>query len=326
MIYNLIGTILMVFFFGFCIFIHEFGHLLMARAMRLFVQSFSIGFGPVLWKKVYRGIEYRLSLIPFGGYVMIPQLEPTDHPTKKDGSPLPSATPFERIMTAFAGPLANIISAFLISFVVFAIGDYREKVDPNGVEVGEVPQVFKFNGKEYEVPESKAGLRAGDIITAVNGTKITRGQRQLIREIIFAPHGKVVLDILRDGKPLQISYKLKPHPDPRFRGVGMPFFKCVRKTIIYELVAVDPAQNEPSPAARAGLKKDDVVVEVNGQRVISPGWLVEYLHNLNPDPEKKPYQAALFTIKRKANGAWRELQVKVEPAAATVKDPKTGAE
>ena len=62
--------------FSLAIFIHEFGHFLAARWRGLKVNAFSIGFGPVLWKKEVNGVEWRLSAIPFGGYVAIPDVDP----------------------------------------------------------------------------------------------------------------------------------------------------------------------------------------------------------------------------------------------------------
>ena len=56
--------------------IHEFGHFIAALKLGLRVEAFSIGFGPVLWKKKVNGVEYRLSAIPLGGYVSIPDVDP----------------------------------------------------------------------------------------------------------------------------------------------------------------------------------------------------------------------------------------------------------
>ena len=86
-----IHFLLMIFFFGFCIFIHEFGHLLAALWCKLHIERFSIGFGKPIWKKVIKGVEYRLSWLPFGGYVALPQMEPSDTPMTSEGEELPEA-------------------------------------------------------------------------------------------------------------------------------------------------------------------------------------------------------------------------------------------
>lgn len=62
---------------GFTVFIHELGHYLSARILGLVIDSFSIGFGPAIWKKKHRDVVYKIGIIPFGGYVALPQLDPS---------------------------------------------------------------------------------------------------------------------------------------------------------------------------------------------------------------------------------------------------------
>ena len=69
-------VILCVLFFSLAIAIHEFGHFIVALKLGLKVERFSIGFGPAIVKKTWRGVEYRISWIPLGGYVMIPDVDP----------------------------------------------------------------------------------------------------------------------------------------------------------------------------------------------------------------------------------------------------------
>ena len=78
----------MVFFFGFCIFIHELGHFLAAKWRGLHVIAFSIGFRKI-WSKKIGGVEYRIGWIPFGGYVEIPQVDASGEALDEDGKPLP---------------------------------------------------------------------------------------------------------------------------------------------------------------------------------------------------------------------------------------------
>ena len=63
--------------FSLAIFIHEFGHYLSARLLGLQVDAFAIGFGPAIWKRRVGGIDYKIGCIPFGGYVALPQLDPS---------------------------------------------------------------------------------------------------------------------------------------------------------------------------------------------------------------------------------------------------------
>lgn len=121
----ILKIVFIVFFFGFCVFIHEFGHLLVALWQGLHVETFSVGMGPKLWGFKYKGVEYVISWLPFGGYVSLPQLDPTDTPATSDGKSLPHAKPFARAMTAFAGPLFNILFGFILAAIMWGAGLWR---------------------------------------------------------------------------------------------------------------------------------------------------------------------------------------------------------
>ncbi len=118
----ILKVIFIVFFFGFCVFIHEFGHLVVALWQGLHVEKFSIGMGPKIWGFHWRGVEFVVSWLPFGGYVSLPQLDPTDHPETSDKKPLPFAGPRQRALTAFAGPLFNVLFGFLLAFIFWGVG------------------------------------------------------------------------------------------------------------------------------------------------------------------------------------------------------------
>ena len=88
--------VLCVLLFSLAIAIHEFGHFIAALKLGLRVERFSIGFGPAIWKKTIKGVEYRLSWIPLGGYVSIPDVDPEG--TKAlEGGESETAAPRERI-------------------------------------------------------------------------------------------------------------------------------------------------------------------------------------------------------------------------------------
>ena len=74
LLYDVYFIFVALFALGFTIFIHELGHFLAARKRGLVIKRFSIGFGPKIFGWTRNGVEYRLSAIPFGGYVALPQL------------------------------------------------------------------------------------------------------------------------------------------------------------------------------------------------------------------------------------------------------------
>ena len=117
--------------FGAAIFVHEFGHFWVALKRGLVVEEFAIGFGPIIWSKEHEGILYSIRLIPAGGFVKLPQMltseaiegKTEDKSIDTDGGgdekpepeeELPAVSPYSKILVAFAGPLMNVIFAFVI--------------------------------------------------------------------------------------------------------------------------------------------------------------------------------------------------------------------
>ena len=126
-LYTVLAIAACVLLFSFAIFIHEFGHFLAARWRGLRVDAFSIGFGPVLWKKLIKGVEWRISAIPFGGYVAIPDVDP-EGTAKAQGSEGKNsstagkkATPLDSIIVAVAGPLGNVVLAVALAVLLAVI-------------------------------------------------------------------------------------------------------------------------------------------------------------------------------------------------------------
>lgn len=96
---------------GFLIFLHELGHLLAARAVGLPVVRFSIGMGPVIFSRTFRGVEYALSLLPFGGYVLFDAESPLYE----------KADLWRKHVTALAGPAANLVTGALLYVVASSL-------------------------------------------------------------------------------------------------------------------------------------------------------------------------------------------------------------
>lgn len=199
-----------LFFFGFCIFIHEFGHLVAALWRGLYVEKFSIGFGRKLWGFTYRGVEYVVSLLPFGGYVMLPQLEPSATPRKGNGEPLPESSPLDRICAALAGPLFNLLFGFLLAAVMWKVGVW-EPAPANSCIVTGVPKIL---------PLYKDGLTLDDEIVAINGEPVSGYWDELCEELP-ASRAPLKLTINRTVKagdtrqvtPVELEYTPELNPE-----------------------------------------------------------------------------------------------------------------
>src|SRR5512135_3211788 len=96
--------------FNLLIFVHELGHFLAARWRGLRIDRFAIWFGKPVWKRKINDIEYALGWIPAGGYVALPQMatmEMIEGKSESAGQPLPPVSALDKIIVAFAGPLAS---------------------------------------------------------------------------------------------------------------------------------------------------------------------------------------------------------------------------
>ena len=160
-----------VLLFSLAIAIHEFGHFIVALKLGLRVEAFSIGFGPILWKKTVNGVEYRLSAIPLGGYVSIPDVDPEGAKAlegtgekkveKGDKPPKVRIPAWKELLVAFAGPAMNIVLAVVVAVVL--------SLAP-GARFGEVPS--KIGMVLDEGPAAEAGLMDGDTVVSVGGRAV----------------------------------------------------------------------------------------------------------------------------------------------------------
>lgn len=117
MISTLLAIIKIVFLLGFLIGIHETGHFLIAKLCKVKVNEFSIGFGPVIWRKETKETKYALRLIPLGGFV---RMEGEEEKSDNEGSFSKASVP-RRIAIVAAGAIVNIIFALIIYFILSAV-------------------------------------------------------------------------------------------------------------------------------------------------------------------------------------------------------------
>jgi len=145
---------------GVLIFFHELGHFLVARLFGVGVEKFSLGFGPRLFGKKVGLTDYRVSAIPLGGYVKMMGEDPTSEMAPED-IPLSFTHKhvFKRMLIVAAGPAFNLLLPVLIFYGIFQIsGTYILKPSIGGVQENS--------------PAHAAGLQAGDMITAIDGTPV----------------------------------------------------------------------------------------------------------------------------------------------------------
>lgn len=244
---------------GFLIFIHELGHFYAAKRCGIKVNTFSVGFGPKLIGMQRGETEYRLSWLPFGGYV---QME-GENPSEQTGAPgeFASASVGNRAFVVAAGPVVNLLFGVLVYWLVFAVGFDRDATrligGLTGMPLGETEQV-QIGWVADDGAGAAGGIMPGDTLVSVNGEPIRHFSTFQTR--VFTSANKT-LDIIveRAGEPQTLS--VKPDALPTVRGdMGKLSVVSGDETVVSDV-------REGSLAAQAGLKADDIIESINGERL-----------------------------------------------------------
>lgn len=177
---------------GVLIFVHEFGHFLLAKLMGVGVKKFSLGFGPRIVGKKIGMTEYLISAIPLGGYVKMVGESPEK---ELDESLLPLSfshkSLFKRSLIVLAGPAFNLLLSVVIFFVFFQVSGLPI-MKP---EVGEVQE---------GMPAHEAGIRTGDRVLSIDGKPVARWE-DLADLIKQSSGGPLRIEILRDNSTLLVK-------------------------------------------------------------------------------------------------------------------------
>jgi regulator of sigma E protease len=241
---------------GIMIFVHEWGHFMAAKLCGVRVDVFSLGFGPRLFGMKRGDTDYRISALPFGGYVRMAGDNPLEERTGA-GYEFLSRPRWQRVIIAIAGPAMNFVLALVILWGIF----WR---------LGIPSPVFEHQAADIvAVPQSMAttGVQPGDRIIAVNGVP-TPTWKQVYSEYEKAKPGTpITIAVSRSGANQIITATTPEHlasPDILF---GYP-----------PLAAVIAEVDAGTPADRAGLKPGDTIIAMNGKPVITWPQLVEGVH------------------------------------------------
>ena len=252
-LFDALSIILVIFAIGFCIFSHELGHFLAAKFLGLHVDAFSIGF-KAIWKKKYKGVEYRIGCIPVGGYCEIPQIDAADEtPKSADGAELRRATPRDRIITAAAGPIFNIISGALLGCIIWIWGMPQDTPKMREITVRAIDE---------KGPEYAAGLRKGDRIVKLNGKPFFCTWARFTEQLIYT-NGEIELTVERDGKRLLCRYlpRENPHAPVKLKNEHLPY------PFFLPLIPIELDPEKGGAAEKAGVRPGDRIVEIDGYGV-----------------------------------------------------------
>lgn len=254
---NLFITILaFVFALGVVIFIHELGHLLVAKLFDTRVKTFSLGFGKRLFGFERGETDYRVSLIPLGGYVALGGENPED--ATGDPREFMSKPRWQRILVYLAGPAMNVVLSVALIAVTFMIGIEMMNFSRIAPVVGNVEQ-----GSSAEA----AGLQPGDRILTADGEEIDAWQ-DLHFILTTSPERPVTLEVDRGEETF--TTQVTPAKHPRYEvGDWAGLFPDALPEVGVVL--------EGSPAERAGLQPGDQLRTMDGQPIAGTIEFIEYI-------------------------------------------------
>lgn len=186
----------------FLIIFHEFGHFIAAKIFKVKVESFSVGFGPVLFHKLIKGTDFRLSLIPLGGYCGMKgendfrkAIEENSPYIQGDKDSLYGVHPLKRAGIGFAGPLFNFFFAIfafsLINLIGYTYYSYSNKI----IIADEL----------YENTSSaarNAGLLTGDEIIEINNNLVSDFS-EIIQFVSICPDEDIKIKVKRNNQILE---------------------------------------------------------------------------------------------------------------------------
>lgn len=258
---------------GVMVLVHEFGHFVVAKWCGVRVEVFSIGFPPRLFGFRRGDTDYRISLLPLGGYVKMAGGEPGE-PRTGDPAELTSRPRWQRILISFAGPAANFVLAFLLMAGLYMT--YNEV--PNFMTGPAVTDVVPLNS-----PAWKAGVRPGDKIVVFDKVHNPTWE-QLEDRAASDANVSVPLTIERevDGQPQLIQTKLfisdpSKGSDFDFDALGLLPKKQEGPLGVRDVIDGDPA-------ARAGLKAGDKITAIDGQPIHSVDAITAWLQQSKGQP------------------------------------------
>jgi len=262
---------------GLVLFVHELGHYLAARRAGVHVEVFALGFGPRIAGFKRGGTDYRLSLLPLGGYVLVAG-ENLEGPPR--AGELMAASRRGRLLFYAGGILMNFMFALVLLPVLFGIGVPFESPVLGSVEPG---------GAAWE-----AGLRAEDRVHEVDGRSV-HGFRHLATAAALSERDQSVLVRgERNGEPFAIEVTPRWNAALNFPSLDVgPAFE----------VAVIPG----GAAAKAGLRATDLILAVDGYDVAHTPAARAALEQVGLDPEA-------VVVRYRRDGVQQDLMVPAESA------------
>jgi regulator of sigma E protease len=275
---------------GFMILIHEFGHFAVAKLLGVRVEQFAIGFGKRLIGFRKGDTDYRINLLPLGGYVKMSGENPMDERTG-DPAEFMSHSRFHRFLIAIAGPTMNILLAiFLLTTVYMVHYEYPVFLDKPAV----------IQGVKHDSPAAQAGLQPGDRIVKVDNIENPTWE-QLQPRVWLSANQPLTVTVLRGAQVFQKTIVPQAVTTSEVGSAGW----YPEEPVVVGRVETD------TPAAKAGIKEGDRIVALDGQSLPSIESMIERLQQTKDNPVD-------LTVIRGA----QTLSFNLKPVLSKTEDPK----
>ncbi len=269
MSFFLTSTVSMLVVLGIMVLVHEFGHFAVAKLCGVRVEVFSVGFGKRLFGFRHGDTDYRLSLLPLGGYVRMSGETPGEEST---GDPAEfSAHPrWQRILIGLAGPVANFLLALLLMTGFYMMHNEVEAFRGQPANIDFVSD---------HTAAAAAGLKAGDVMTRFDNVYNPSWEQVSVRAALNVGQ-TVPVDVRRDGQTVSTQLAIPtPHGSDDFDFDTVGFVPRMQDYPI-KVRQIEAGM----PAAKAGLKAGDQILSVNGLTLHSVDAMLAFLQQDNGHP------------------------------------------
>lgn len=232
---------------GIMIFVHELGHFIAAKWFGVRVLTFSLGFGKRLFGFNRGDTDYRVSVLPLGGYVKMAGDDPSK-PLEGDPGEFLARPRWQRFVIAVMGPSMNILMALGLLAGLYRFHFQKPAYLEEPARVGDV---------EQDSPAAQAGLLPADSVVKLDGVQNPKWEDVLLK-VLTAAGEAIPVEVLREGHTLTLTLTPKAEGRDQTGYAGWyPYIPAV-------IATVDPG----FPAGKAGLKPGDKIVGVDGRRVL----------------------------------------------------------
>ncbi len=256
-----VATVAFFVLVGLMVIVHELGHFVVAKLLKVRVEAFSFGFGPRIIGFKYGETDYKVCLLPLGGFVKMTGENPGEGEPVDDPAAFSSHPRWQRMLIGVAGPIANFILAFVLMVFYFAA-------------INEVPYV-KTTTLEWVSPSSsaaQAGLLPGDVVTRF-GTLNNPDFESFVDLAKDSPNQTLPIVVSRNGQSLPLSLKIPA-------GIASRGYDLSPAGLYLQIVQ-SPIQVDQivsgAPAEKAGLRVGDTILGVDGHTFHTVDPLLDYL-------------------------------------------------